>query len=390
MSYKQKHILLLSPTFPPDVGGVETHMSDIVKAFQKYPSYRVSVSTYKPIVTKNIKTYQKKEIIGNITIYRHWWFKNLFHILEHYPFLQFLYLVPYLFFKTLLLCQFKIGKPDTIYAHGLSSALIAKWLKSIYKKPRIVVSTHAIYEMSPQSLTARFTRWILQSADTILCLSDGSRKELSTIGLDEKKIHRFHYWIQLEHFLPIEKKKAKESFDVSLSKFIVLFVGRLISIKGFKLLWEVASALQTEKDISFWFVGTGPEEDFLLNNPLPNITFWGRQDNTELYKFYNAADVFCIPSLYEEGFGRVILEALACGTPVIGSKKGGIPEVVTPEVGIVIEPTKENFINAILTLKNDRDLYQKLYQNARPYVEKYYSEKNFEEILSHLDPEYTS
>ncbi|MFN4217593.1 MAG: hypothetical protein ACK4HQ_09365, partial [Brevinematales bacterium] len=78
MEQKPEHILLLSPTFPPDVGGVETHMSDIVNAFQKYPHYRVSVSTYKPIVTKKIKKYKKIESIGNVTIYRHWWFKNLF------------------------------------------------------------------------------------------------------------------------------------------------------------------------------------------------------------------------------------------------------------------------------------------------------------------------
>ncbi|MFN4217525.1 MAG: glycosyltransferase family 4 protein, partial [Brevinematales bacterium] len=303
--------------------------------------------------------------------------------------LQFLYLVPWLFLKTLFLCQRKIGKPDTIYAHGLSSALIAKWLKNIYKNIRVVVATHAIYEMSTTSLTAQFTRWIMESADIILCLSEGSRKELHALGISENKLHRFHYWIQLENFPLLEKKAIKKSFGLSLSQFIVLFVGRLISIKGFKLLWEVANDLQNQKDICFWFIGTGPEEDFLLNHPLPNVTFWGKQNNMDLFKFYNAADVFCIPSLYEEGFGRVILEAMACGTPVIGSKKGGIPEVVTPDVGITIEPTKENFINAILTMKNDKNFYQRLQNNTRAYVEKYYSEKNFEEILIHLDPGYS-
>ncbi|MCX7882512.1 MAG: glycosyltransferase family 4 protein [Brevinematales bacterium] len=384
-----KHILLLSPTFPPDVGGVETHMSDLVRAFVKYPAYRVTVSTYKPIVTRGLTTYSKKEVVGNVTIYRHWWFGNLFHILERLPFLQFLYLVPYLFFRTLFLCLFKVQEPDVIYAHGLSSALVAKWLKYIFTKARIVVATHAIYPMSSQSLTAKFTTWILHSADVILCLSEGSRIQLRHIGLSEKVLHRFHCWIQLENFPMRKKEEAKEFFKLSGSQFVVLFVGRLISIKGFKLLWEVAKEMQSERDMLFWFVGTGPEEDFLLNHPLPNVTFWGKRENKELFQFYNAADVFCIPSMYEEGFGRVILEALACGTPVIGSKKGGIPEVVTPDVGMVIEPTKENFIHALLMLKNDKNLFRRLQQNARPYIERYYSEKNFEEILSHLDPEYT-
>jgi len=379
------HILLVSPTFPPDVGGVETHMSDLVKAFVKHPEYRVTVSTHKPIVTRGITTYQKKEIMNNVTIYRHWWLKNLFHILEHFPLLQFLYLVPYLFLRTLLLCQFKEGRPDVIYAHGLSGALIGKWLKSLYHC-RLVVATHAVYETNPSSWLARFISFTLKNTDSILCLSQASRDELQRIGIPMEKLHLFRYWIQLEKFPLMPKTEAKKHFSLSSSPFIILFVGRMISIKGFQLLWEVARTLIEQKDMLFWFVGTGPEEDFFVHHPLPNVRFWGKQDNSELFMFYNAADVFCIPSLYEEGFGRVILEALACGTPVIGSRKGGIPEVVSPEVGILVEPTVENLREAILTLKNDTKRYHTLAGNARSYVERYYSDKNFDTILAHLCP----
>jgi len=322
----RKHVLLLSPTFPPDVGGVETHMDDIVQAFQKHAEFRVTVSTHKPIVTKGVKSYQKREEIGNVTIFRHWWFGGLFHILEHYPFLQFLYLVPYLFVRTLFLCWLKVGKPDVIYAHGLSSALIGKWLKKIFG-PRLVVATHAVYEMNPSSRVAGFTRWILKSADKVLCLSDASVRELKKIGLEEDKLGRFRYWIQLERFPLIDKQEAKKHKGWQ-EKFVVLFVGRMLKKKGIELLYNVAKFFENDSTLEFWFVGVGPDEDIIKNNILPNIRFFGKINNKEMYLFYAAAEVFCIPSLYEEGFGRVILEALACGTPVIGSNRGGIPEVL--------------------------------------------------------------
>jgi len=322
----RKHVLLLSPTFPPDVGGVETHMDNLLQAFQKHAEFRVIVSTHKPIVTKGVKSYQKREEIGNVTIFRHWWFGGLFHILERYPFFQFLYLVPYLFLRTLFLCFFTVGKPYVIYAHGLSSALIGKWLKKIFQS-RLVVATHAVYEMEPSSLVSRFTRWILNDADKVLCLSDASIRELARIGVKQEKLGRFRYWIQLEKFPLLDKQEAKRVKGGS-KKFVVLFVGRMLKKKGIELLHEVAKHFVSDSSMEFWFVGVGPDEDVIKKCLLPNERFWGKVDNKELYWFYAAADVFCIPSLYEEGFGRVILEALACGTPVIGSNRGGIPEVL--------------------------------------------------------------
>ncbi len=148
-----------------------------------------------------------------------------------------------------------------------------------------------------------------------------------------------------------------------------------------ELLVHVARLCQEYKEMVFWFVGVGLDEDIVAKCNLPNVKFWGKQDNHELYKFYSAADIFCIPSLYEEGFGRVILEALACGTPVIGSKKGGIPEVVIPEVGMVVNPTDKDFFDAIMFLKNHPDTLENMRRASRPYVENFYSERNFQKIL---------
>ena len=161
----------------------------------------------------------------------------------------------------------------------------------------------------------------------MLCLSDASVRELTKIGLEKDKLGRFQYWIQFHRFPLIEKQEAKK-VKGGEGKFVVLFVGRMLKKKGIKLLHEVARECVSDPLMEFWFVGVGPDEDCIKRFSLPNVKFWGKVDNKELYWFYAAADVFCIPSLYEEGFGRVILEALACETLVIGSNRGGIPEVL--------------------------------------------------------------
>ncbi len=84
----------------------------------------------------------------------------------------------------------------------------------------------------------------------------------------------------------------------------------------------------------------------------------GKIANVDLPKYYNIADIFCIPSQYEEGYGRVVIEAVACGVPVIGSNKGGIPEALNETVSILVEPTKDNLKSAISGLYFDEHKYQ--------------------------------
>ncbi|MGC9088513.1 MAG: glycosyltransferase, partial [Conexivisphaera sp.] len=91
--------------------------------------------------------------------------------------------------------------------------------------------------------------------------------------------------------------------------------------------------------------------------------------------------VFIMPTLNdEEGFGKVIMEALACGTPVIGSRRGGIPEAIEPSVGKVVEPTLQEFARAI------RDVAASNYSRSvlREYAEKRFGPQNAEIILECL------
>ena len=98
--------------------------------------------------------------------------------------------------------------------------------------------------------------------------------------------------------------------------------------------------------------------------------------------YYSASDVVIVPSTHDEGFGRVILESLACGTPVIGSNRGGVPEVMDETVGKLIDISPENMAEVVNDYyKNSIKLKNKA-KNARHFVEKKYSSKNIKPILS--------
>jgi glycosyltransferase involved in cell wall biosynthesis len=130
------------------------------------------------------------------------------------------------------------------------------------------------------------------------------------------------------------------------------------------------------------FVGEGPlsNEVRKASSNLGNVFYVGKVENKKLSKYYNAADVVVVPSIYEEGFGRVILEALSCGTPVIASNRGGVPEALDQSVGILIEPKVDEIQRTIENLYEHPEQLANLRRNCRAYAEKRFSENNAKAI----------
>ncbi len=378
-SRDNKGILVLTPFFSPNIGGVETHFDDLVSALDKR-RYNVFVQTYSPITTANTKWLAKEKRGQNIFIRRYRWFgKTLFHKLEKYPVLDFLYLTPYLLIRVFFFLLFNHKKIDVIHAQGFNAALIAIVFKKVFKK-KVIASTHAVYELDKASSTAKLIRTILSQVDKVLCLSNASAEELVTFGVKSDRIENYKYWIDLDTFKSLGNKKLLRQ-ELSLPDiFSVLYVGRLIEKKGITILVEVAKQLP---EIQFIFIGVGPlaKELNQAEQAIKNVSFVGKIANVDLPKYYNLADIFCIPSQYEEGYGRVVMEAVACGVPVVGSNKGGIPEALNETVSILVEPTKDNLKLVINELYLDKLKYQKLANNCRQYAETNFSEKNVDTIM---------
>jgi len=373
-------VLIITPFFSPNIGGVETHLDDLVDALDKN-GYKVYVQTYSPLTTDS-EAWKAKEKKGkNIFIRRYWWFgKDLFHKIEKYPFIDFLYITPYLLVRVFFFMLFNHKKIEIIHAQGFNASFIGVVLKKFFSF-RLIASTHAIYELDKESKTVKLVKLILDKCDKVLCLSDSSKAELVGFGMSNSKLDRFRYWIDLNYFKSKDKVLTREKHNLR-NKFTVLFVGRLIDKKGINILISVAKIL---KNIQFVFIGVGPLESTLkeADKHNENIIFLGKKENKELVDFYNIADIFCIPSQYEEGFGRVVIEAVSCGIPVVGSNKGGIKEALNGNTSILVNPTVNNIKESIKALYNDREQLLQLSENCVLYSKKSFSEENVNDVIKH-------
>lgn len=365
-------VLQLTVHLFPNVGGVETHLSDLFKALVK-KNWKVFVLAYQPLSTKTEwKIFEKGK---NLTILRTPWLRGFFEKLVSHPVLEFIYLVPGLFFVTPFVIIFY--KPQVLHAHGLLAAVPAVFWGKIFKI-RTIVSLHSIYSFPKQGLYHNFVKLIFANCGVVLNLSKKSNEELNELGIKKEKSAVFTYWIDLQRFKEISSAKRILSLE---GKFVVLFVGRLIEEKGIKPLME-AAALWNKK-ISLVIAGSGLLEGYVLKQikRLRNVSFVEKIDQADIPVYYSAADCVIVPSTSEEGFGRVIIEALACGTPVIAARRGAIPEVMDQTVGRLIDVTPEKIKDEIDFLYKNPSVLKKLAEKARKFVERRYSQSNVKTII---------
>lgn len=367
------NILLISPYFSPMVGGVETHLDDLCSFFNKQ-RHIVYVRTYKAFGTK--ERGRSSEEKGYINIHRIWWPDfNLIFKLEPYPILKFSYLFPGLFLDCLIYLIKQRKSVDVIQAHGFVAALLAVILGKIFRK-RIIVNTHVGFNLSNGIMTA-IIKWTLMNSVKVLVLTEGIKVSLINLGIPKEKIGVYHYWVDQNKFNI--QKNAKKMLGWE-NKFIVLFVGRLIEVKGVRRIFELAKKL---KDVTFVIIGSGllSEELRKQSKDYLNIIFLGKISNKDLPIYYNGADLLLFPSRvikqeYEEGIPRVMIEALSCGLPAISTRSGGIPEMLDEKVGRLTGDNVKEMSNVIDTLHRHRTQFKSISRNCRRYALSLFSTKN--------------
>jgi len=241
-----------------------------------------------------------------------------------------------------------------IHAQTPETGIAAALLSSV-TKAGVIVTLHSIFRFSRAPPLARSALRIIFTylVDLTVCSSHRMKNELMQIGVPDSKIAMVPLWVNYSLFKPIDKRVAKKTLGLKESDFIVLFAGRLIAMKGVEIL--VQSLPELEKSLpnmKMIIIGGGSLEDLVLRtaSTLKCLEYRGLVSADELPLYYNAADVTIAPSMFEEAFGLVILEALACGTPVIGSKRGAIPEVLRGFKEYLIEPTTDELTRKIIEL----------------------------------------
>lgn len=371
-SKTKKSILILTPFFSPNIGGVETHLLDLCQILNQ-KSYPFTVLTFTPLSTqtkaKIKEKYGKWGTIIRFPYYGH----NLFHRLEKYPFFNFLYLAPYLFLRSFLYLLTN-SKPDIIHSHGLAAAFVGMWLQKIFSIKKHIVSIHSNYDNVPlNNFSFKIFTWILNQSQVVLTLSDQSLKKLKKLGVKKNILHRYYHWIDLTKFKPTSKNNQK---------FTCLFVGRMIPSKNSLL---IAALARHFPQIDFDFIGTGPDFPLLQSQAkkYSNIHLLGNISYKKIPYYYSRSQISLVPSKYQEGWGRIIAESVACGTPVLSTSLGATQEAADKTVAIFTPPTQKNFSFYIKKLFQNKSLYSRLQKKCRSYALKHYSSKNFDFILRH-------
>jgi glycosyltransferase involved in cell wall biosynthesis len=242
---------------------------------------------------------------------------------------------------------------------------------------------HAVYAFPAGSKTAQRMVRVASSVSRLLALSDASVRQFIQYGLPAERAGRFTYWVDQTRFQPGDRAAARRELGWPAKTCVCLFVGRLIAIKGARVVIELA---ETMPGHLFVVAGEGPleAECRAAAARLPNFRFLGAIPNTELVKFYRAADMLLVPSQYDEGFGRVVCESLSCGTPVVAANKAGLVEAVTGSPGLLAEPECAPFAEAIAKLSEQLRNDPGVRAACRRFAEEHFSLRNAAQIEAEL------
>ncbi|MFN7694981.1 MAG: glycosyltransferase [Burkholderiales bacterium] len=175
-------------------------------------------------------------------------------------------------------------------------------------------------------------------------------------SIPSSRLHVFRNGVDLERFRPIPQQEARTALGLQGSP-LLLSVGRLVELKGHHIAIEALSLLRAQHpQARLVLLGEGEEREPLrqLADRLglaDAVLFAGAQPNDKLLQWYSAADLFLLCSS-REGWANVLLEAMACGTPVLATATGGTPEVLTdPRVGTLVQEREARaFASAALAL----------------------------------------
>lgn len=219
---------------------------------------------------------------------------------------------------------------------------------------------------------------IFGKCDNYIAISNEIAAGLNTFsGISKDKIHILPQGVDtINRYYPVnnvEKAVLREKYNLGSNKQILLFCARVVPNKGVETLikaWEIIHSKCP--DMLLLVVGGGLNE--LLNNlrsvskKMDNsIIVMGEVDRTE--DFYQLSDMYILPSWFE-GLSTSVMEAMSCGLPCIGSKIGGIEDLIAPaDAGYLPESKDYNgFAQAVLDIQNNKKLYEKFSSNARNYA----------------------
>ena len=236
------------------------------------------------------------------------------------------------YWRSLLLSRDK--RPDILQAEYIPhSSLIPAVLRR--RNVPLVLKFHGddgrIYPFK-NPLYMAVTKAMIRHADYVISSSEEIRTTLISIGADPERCSAVHTGVDTDFFRPVPPKTLRHDLDLPETLTTFVFIGRLHPWKG---TGEILSTAEKCPQLRFVFIGPGD----IPAHP-PNCIFPGPKKPGEVKTWLNAADCLLLPS-YTEGLPTVIMEAFACGKPVIATRVGGCPELVEEGKTGILVPVRD-------------------------------------------------
>jgi glycosyltransferase involved in cell wall biosynthesis len=247
--------------------------------------------------------------------------------------------------------DFDVIDSHYFYPDGVAAVQLGRY----FNKPVVVTARGSDVSLIPQHRIARkLIQGAAARANAVITVCDALKKELVQLGVDAAKITPLRNGVDLQRFQPGDRAALRA--DLGLTGFVMLSVGHLLPVKGHDL---AIAAMPMLPDATLLIAGAGPLHDRLaaLARELgvqDRVRFLGSVPQPELPRYYGAADALVLASS-REGWANVLLESMACGTPVVASNVWGTPEVVTaPAAGVLMkERSAQGLVDAVRQLRAD-------------------------------------
>lgn len=242
---------------------------------------------------------------------------------------------------------------DVIDAHYFyPDAVAAAMIGRALGVPVVITARGSDVNLFPAfAVPRKLILWAARRAAALVTVSAALKSALVRIGADASKIVVLRNGVDTAVFHPVDRDAQRR--QMGLSGVVLLMVGNLVEMKGHAL---VLGALRGLPGATLLIIGEGSEEQKLrrLTGSLglqDRVRFLGAMPQERLRDYYSAADALVLASS-REGWPNVLLEAMACGTPVVSTSVGGTPEIVAaPEAGVLAnEPSEEGIARALRRL----------------------------------------
>jgi glycosyltransferase involved in cell wall biosynthesis len=224
----------------------------------------------------------------------------------------------------------RLGIPYVVKVHGSDLNVQAEY---VLRRPQI--------------------RSALRHANAVVAVSQALATKAIALDADAARVHVLYNGVDPVLFAPGSRTQARRRLNLPLETPLLLYVGNLKATKGcIDLLEAFPALLAVRPNAQLVYVGSGPCQAALLEraNALgcaERVLLAGAIAHDALPDWFRAADLLCLPS-HNEGVPNVVLEAMSCGTPVVATRVGGIPEVLPSQAGLLVPPHEREALSDAL------------------------------------------